>query len=107
MIASDTARANKFERSARPSGLAVRTWIKFKALVKFKGCEISNTRGISDFRGILKRRGILKCCRILNIVEFKRCEISNARKISGSRERALKTARYRKYSQGAETAGKF
>ena len=70
-------------------------------LAKFKGCEISNTRGISDFCGILKRRGIL------NIVKFKRREISNARKISASRERVLKTARCRKYSQGAETAGKF
>ncbi|WP_298988370.1 hypothetical protein [uncultured Campylobacter sp.] len=39
-------------------------WIKFKALAKFKGCEISNTRGISDFREILKCRGIL------NIVKF-------------------------------------
>ncbi|EEV18316.1 hypothetical protein [Campylobacter gracilis] len=48
---------------------------KFKALVEFKGCEISNTRGISDFRGILKRRGIL------NIVKFKRRGISNASKI--------------------------
>ena len=89
MIASGTARASKFERSARPSGLSACTWIKFKALAKFKGCEISDLRGI------------------LNIVEFKRYEISNARKISGFRERALKTARCRKYSQGAETAGKF
>ena len=62
--ASGTARASKFERSARLRGLAVRTWIKFKALAKFKGCGISNTRGISDFRRILKRRGIL------NIVKF-------------------------------------
>jgi hypothetical protein len=83
VIASGTARASKFERSARPSGLAVCIWIKFKALVEFKGCEISNTRGISDFRGILKRRGIL------NIVKFKRREISNAHKISRSRVRVF------------------
>ena len=88
MIASGTARASKFERSARLCGLSACTWIKFKALVEFKGCEISNTRGISDFRGILKHRGIL------NIAKFKRREISNASKISGSRERALKAARY-------------
>ena len=62
--ASGTARASKFERSARLRGLAVRTCIKFKALAKFKVCGISNTRGISDFRRILKRRGIL------NIVKF-------------------------------------
>ena len=79
MIASGTARASKFERSARPSGLSACTWIKFKALAKFKGCEISNTREISDFRRILKRRGIL------NIVKFKCYGILNAHKISGSR----------------------
>ena len=67
MIASGTARASKFERSARPSGLSACTWIKFKTLAEFKGCEIS------DFRGILKR-----------------CGISNARKISRSRARAFK-----------------
>ncbi|WP_299086291.1 hypothetical protein [uncultured Campylobacter sp.] len=100
-MASGTARASKFERSVRSGGLAVRTWIKFKTLVEFKGCEISNTREISDFSGILKRRGIL------NIVEFKYLEILNTHKISGSRARALKTARYHKYSQSAETAGKF
>jgi len=32
MIASGTAQASKFERPARPGGLAVRTWIKFKTL---------------------------------------------------------------------------
>ena len=58
MIASGTARASKFERSARSGGLSACTWIKFKTLAEFKGCEISNTRGISDFRGILKHRGI-------------------------------------------------
>ena len=84
MIASGTARVSKFERSARPSGLAACTWIKFKALVEFKGCEISNTREISDFRGILKRRGIL------NIVKFRRREISNARKISRPCTRVFK-----------------
>ena len=84
MIASGTARASKVERPARLRGLAACTWIKFKALVEFKGCEISNTRGISDFRGILKRRGIL------NIVEFKYLEILNAYKISRSRARAFK-----------------
>lgn len=101
MIASGTARTSKFERSARLRGLSARTWIKFKALVEFKGCEISNAREISDLRGILKHRGIL------NIVKFKRRGISNASKISRSRARALKAALYRKYSQGAETAGKF
>lgn len=53
MIASGTARASKFELSARPGGLTACTWIKFKALVEFKGCEISNARGILDLRGIL------------------------------------------------------
>lgn len=47
MIASGTARASKFELSARPGGLTACTWIKFKALVEFKGCEISNARKIS------------------------------------------------------------
>ena len=84
MIASGTARASKFERSARPGGLSACNWIKFKALVKFKGCEISNTRGISDFRGILKRH------EILNIVKFKRRGILNARKISGPCVRVFK-----------------
>mgnify|MGYP003260109812 CR=1 FL=1 len=68
MIASSTARASKFERSARLRGLSVCIWINLRRLWNFKGCEISNTRGISDFRGILKRR-----------------EILNAHKISGSR----------------------
>jgi len=71
------------------SGLPVRAvWLpaldKFKALAKFKGCEISNTREISDFRGILKR------CGILNIVKFKCLGILNARKISRPCARAFK-----------------
>ncbi len=84
MIASGTARASKFERPARLRGLAACTWIKFKALVEFKDCEISNTREISYLRGILKR------CGILNIVKFKRREISNAHKISGPCVRVFK-----------------
>ena len=97
--ASDTARANKFERSARLRGLSVRTWIKFKALAKFKGCEISNTRGISDFRGILKRR------EILNIVEFKYLEILNAYKISRSRARAFKDGAVSQVFAGHQNCG--
>ncbi|WP_298028420.1 hypothetical protein [uncultured Campylobacter sp.] len=69
--------------------------------MEFKGCEISNTRGISDFCGILKPR------EILNIAKFKYLEILNASKISRPCARALKAARYRKYSQSAETASKF
>ncbi|WP_314987812.1 hypothetical protein [uncultured Campylobacter sp.] len=99
MIASGTARAGKFKRSARPSGLAACTWIKFKASVEFKGCEISNTRGISDFCGILKRRGIL------NIMEFKRREISNASKISRPCARAFKDGAVSQVFAGRRNCG--